>query len=98
MTVEAPAAMALATSPEYCTPPSAITGTPAGLHAATASRIAVIRGAPTPATTRVVQLEPRPTPTLTASTPAYTSAAAPARVATLPPTIWMRSPTSALTL
>ena len=58
--VDAPAASALAMSPEYCSPPSAITGTPAGAQAATASRIAVICGAPTPATTRVVQIEPGP--------------------------------------
>ena len=62
--VDAPAASALAMSPEYCRPPSAITGTPDGAHAATASRIAVICGAPTPATTRVVQIEPGPTPDL----------------------------------
>ena len=47
--------------------------------------MAVTCGTPTPATTRVVQIEPGPTPTLTASTPASTSAWAPARVATLPP-------------
>ena len=50
--------------------------------------MAVTWGTPTPATTRVVQIEPGPTPTLTASTPASTSAWAPSRVATLPPTIW----------
>ncbi|CAM5355360.1 hypothetical protein SNARM312S_03023 [Streptomyces narbonensis] len=38
-----------------------------------------------PATTRVVQMEPGPTPTLTPSTPALTRACAPSRVATLPP-------------
>src|ERR1700733_7160895 len=89
--VDAPAASALAMSPEYCSPPSAITGTPAGPQTATASRIAVICGAPTPATTRVVQIEPGPTPTLTAS-------AAADLVATLPPTTSTRSPTSALSL
>src|SRR5690625_854 len=88
MAVDAPAASALAMSPEYCSPPSAITGTPCGAQAATASMIAVICGAPTPATTRVVQIEPGPTPTLTASAPASTSAAAPDRVATLPPITW----------
>ena len=41
---------------------------------------------PTPVTTRVVQIEPGPTPTFTASTPRSTSARAPASVATLPPT------------
>ena len=44
-----------------------------------ASMIAVTCGTPTPATTRVVQIEPGPTPTLTASAPASTSACAPAR-------------------
>src|ERR1700744_4990940 len=85
MVVDAPAASALAISPEYCNPPSPITGTPAGPQTATASRIAVICGAPTPATTRVVQIEPGPTPTLTASAPASSSACEPALVATLPP-------------
>ena len=37
MTVSAPAAMALAMSPEYCRPPSPITGTPAGRAALAAS-------------------------------------------------------------
>src|SRR6266540_354318 len=39
-----------------------------------------------PVTTRVVQIEPGPTPTFTASTPRSTSARAPASVATLPAT------------
>src|SRR6266851_2963289 len=84
ITLEAPAARALTTSPEYLMPPSAITGTsPAP---ATASRMAVICGTPTPVTTRVVQIEPGPTPTFTASTPRSTRARAPASVATLPAT------------
>ena len=37
MTASAPAAMALAMSPEYCRPPSPITGTPAGRAALAAS-------------------------------------------------------------
>ncbi len=74
-------------SPEYCSPPSPITGTPAGAQACAASKIAVTCGTPTPATTRVVQIDPGPTPTFTASTPASTSACAPARVATFPPMI-----------
>ena len=87
ITVSAPATSALAMSPEYCSPPSAMTG-----HAgrpctrAAAVQIAVTCGTPTPATTRVVQIEPGPTPTLTASAPASTRACAPSRVATLPPT------------
>ncbi len=48
----------------------------------------MICGTPTPATTRVVQIEPGPTPTFTASAPASTSACAPARVATLPAITW----------
>src|SRR5215207_5247725 len=85
MTVSAPATSAFAMSPEYCSPPSPITGTPAGAQAWAASWIAVTCGTPTPATTRVVQIEPGPTPTLTPSAPASTSAWAPARVATFPP-------------
>src|SRR6266566_2120139 len=86
ITLSAPAASAFTTSPEYLTPPSAITGTsPAPV---TASTIAVICGMPTPVTTRVVQIEPGPTPTFTASTPRSTSARAPASVATFPPTSW----------
>src|SRR3989454_158606 len=76
MTQAAPAARALTTSPEYLMPPSAMTGTsPAP---STASRMAVICGTPTPVTTRVVQIEPGPTPTFTASTPRSTSDRAPA--------------------
>ncbi len=85
MTESAPATMALAMSPEYCRPPSAMTGTPAGLQACAAAWTAVICGAPTPVTMRVVQIEPGPTPTLTASGAASTNACAPSRVATLPP-------------
>ena len=63
-------------------PPSAITGTsPAP---SIASNTAVSCGTPTPVTTRVVQIEPGPTPTLTASTPRSTSDRAPSRVATFP--------------
>ena len=47
--------------------------------------IALICGAPTPATIRVVQIEPGPIPTLTASAPASTKAVAAAPVAILPP-------------
>src|ERR687889_1854282 len=87
ITVSAPATSALAMSPEYCSPPSPTTGTPAGRQACAASWIAVTCGTPTPATTRVVQIEPGPTPTFTPSTPASTNALAPAYVATLPPTM-----------
>ncbi len=47
--------------------------------------MAVICGTPTPATMRVVQIEPGPIPTLTPSAPASTSARAAAPVAMLPP-------------
>ena len=47
--------------------------------------MAVICGTPTPATMRVVQIEPGPMPTLTPSAPWSTSAFAPSPVATLPP-------------
>ena len=70
-------------------PPSAITGTSCLRQTATTSRIAVNCGTPTPATMRVVQIEPGPMPTLTASAPASISASAPSAVATLPATIWV---------
>ena len=65
-----------------------MTGTPAGLQASEASWTAVTCGTPQPVTTRVVQMEPGPNPTLTASAPASTNAWAPSRVATLPPMTW----------
>ncbi len=65
-------------------PPSAITGTLAFLASDAASSTAVSCGTPTPATMRVVQIEPGPMPTLTASAPASISALAPSAVATLP--------------
>jgi hypothetical protein len=75
--VEAPAASALARSPEYLMPPSAITGAPDSRAARKASDTAVSCGTPTPATIRVVQMEPGPMPTFTASAPASISARAP---------------------
>src|SRR5438046_593100 len=48
--------------------------------------MAVIIGTPMPATMRVVQIEPAPMPTLTASTPSAMSACVPSAVATLPAT------------
>ena len=68
-------------------PPSAMHGTPAARQASAASYTAVSCGTPTPATTRVVQIEPGPMPTLTASAPASIMACAPSRVAMLPPMI-----------
>ena len=84
MARSAPAASALARSPEYLMPPSAMTGVPVFSAASTASMIAVSCGTPTPATMRVVQIEPGPMPTLMASAPASISALAPSAVATLP--------------
>ena len=77
MTTLAPAAMALVTSPEYLMPPSAMMGMPCLLAARVASAMAVIWGIPAPVTMRVVQMEPGPIPTLTASAPASISAIAP---------------------
>ena len=67
-------------------PPSAITGTPSAAATLATSWTAVICGTPTPATTRVVQIEPGPMPTLTASAPASISARAASAVAMLPAT------------
>jgi hypothetical protein len=84
--MSAPAASALARSPEYLMPPSAITGVPVFFAASTASMIAVSCGTPTPATILVVQIEPGPMPTLIESAPESISALAPSAVATLPAT------------
>src|SRR6478736_2940659 len=84
ITTSAPAAIALATSPENFTPPSEITGTPLSRVALTQEAIAVICGTPAPVTTRVVQIDPGPIPTLTASTPASINSCAPSPVPTLP--------------
>ena len=69
MTLDAPAASALVMSPEYLIPPSAMTGICASAAAREASITAVSCGTPAPVTIRVVQIEPGPTPTFTASTP-----------------------------
>ena len=84
MAQEAPAAIALAKSPENLIPPSAIMGTSPA--AVAQSLIAVNCGTPTPATMRVVQIDPGPIPTLTASAPAPISALVASAVATLPAT------------
>ena len=68
-------------------PPSAMIGTLCGAAARAHSAIAVIIGTPMPATTRVVQIEPAPMPTLTASTPRSISASVASAVATLPATM-----------
>src|SRR2546427_1980074 len=46
--------------------------------------MAVICGTPAPVTTRVVQMDPGPIPTLIPSTPARANSHAPSNVATLP--------------
>ena len=84
ITQSAPAASALTRSPEIF---DAAVGDDrnAGLAASSAqSMMAVSCGTPTPATMRVVQIEPGPMPTLTASAPASISALVPSAVATLP--------------
>src|SRR6266571_4007805 len=86
MTTEAPAAMALVISPEYFTPPSAITGTPVPFAARAASTMAVICGTPAPVTTRVVQMDPGPMPTLRPSKPRAMRSRAPSYVPTFPAT------------
>ena len=65
-------------------PPSLMTGMSKRSAARTHSMIAVICGTPAPATTRVVQIEPGPMPTLIASTPSSQRSIAPSYVATLP--------------
>ena len=65
-------------------PPSAITGTPYFLAISAHSSIADICGTPTPATIRVVQIEPGPIPTFTPSAPANISASAASAVAIFP--------------
>jgi hypothetical protein len=62
-----------------------MTPTPLPFRASDTFATAVICGMPTPATMRVVQIEPGPMPTLTASAPCSTSAAAADAVAMLPP-------------
>src|SRR3989475_10256305 len=84
MTDEAPAAIALVTSPEYLIPPSEMIGTSALAAAAAHSATAVGWGTPAPAPIRVVQMEPGPTPTLIASAPASIRSRTASCVATLP--------------
>src|SRR5213078_1660267 len=61
-------------------------GVPDFFASSTESMIAVICGTPTPATMRVVQIDPGPIPTLMASAPASISALAPSAVAIFPAT------------
>ena len=96
ITESAPAAIALAMSPLYLMPPSATTGMSLPTHVSTTPRTAVSCGTPTPETIRVVQIEPGPIPTFTASAPASMSIPAASPVAMLPATIcapsgaWLR--------
>src|SRR6056300_449524 len=96
ITVSAPAAIAFGISPVYLIPPSAITGTPLPFMAAATSKTAENCGKPTPATTLVVQIDPGPMPTLTASAPAATKNLAASPVAILP-TITSKSGKDAFT-
>ena len=75
---------ALLMSPEKRMPPSAITGMPCAAAAREHSITAVIIGTPMPAITRVVQIEPAPMPTFTASTPRSIRASVASAVATFP--------------
>ena len=86
ITVSAPAAIALTMSPEYVMPPSAITGTPSRRARRVVCQIAESCGMPAPLITRVVQIDPAPTPTLMASAPASARASTPSSVTTLPAT------------
>ena len=84
ITTSAPAPIAFAMSPEYLSPPSAMTGIPASLATSATSEIAVTWGTPIPATIRVVQMEPGPIPTLRPSAPWAIKSSAASRVAMLP--------------
>ena len=66
-------------------PPSAISGTPLPASAVATLSIAMICGTPTPATMRVVQIEPGPMPTLTRVGAGIGQRRAAAPVAMLPP-------------
>jgi len=91
ITACAPAAIAWQDRPSSGCPPSAMIGMPRPSSAAAMLATAVICGTPTPATTRVVQIEPGPIPTLTASTPAATRSSA-ASLVTMLPAMSSRSP------
>ena len=84
---DAPPARAFARSPENLMPPSAITGTPCLSASSAQAMTAASCGTPTPATIRVVQIEPGPMPTLIESAPASISALVASAVATLPATM-----------
>mmetsp|Transcript_11442 Transcript_11442/g.13124 ORF Transcript_11442/g.13124 Transcript_11442/m.13124 type:complete len:394 (-) Transcript_11442:44-1225(-) len=84
ITVSAPAAMALEMSPASLMPPSAMQGTPCRWATSAHSITAESCGTPLPATRRVMQIEPGPTPILSPSAPAAIKSAAPSPVAIFP--------------
>ena len=92
MTESAPEAIALAMSPLYLMPPSAMTGTPCFEQASTAPITAVNWGTPTPVTILVVQMEPGPMPTLMPLAPQSIRASAACGVPTFPAIIWASGP------
>ena len=87
ITQSAPAAIAFTTSPDNLIPPSAITPIPFSWQTSATCITAEIWGTPTPATTLVVQIEPGPTPTFTAFTPASIKSRAASGVTIFPPII-----------
>ena len=89
MTELAPAARALVMSPENLMPPSEITGILLFEASCEHSKTAVICGMPIPVTTRVVQIDPPPMPTFTASAPAVIRSLVASAVATLPAISWI---------
>ena len=84
ITASAPAAKALARSPEYLIPPSEIIFTFLFLMPPLTFKIALNWGTPIPATNLVVQIEPGPIPTLITSTPALSRNFAASGVAIFP--------------
>src|SRR5210317_1785906 len=84
ITASAPAAKALAKSPEYLIPPSAMILTFLFLIPFLTERIALNCGTPIPATNLVVQIDPGPIPTLIISTPKFNKYFAASGVAMFP--------------
>src|SRR6476469_9416330 len=87
MTLDAPAASAIATSRGWRTPPSAHTCLPYFFALAAHSREAETCGRPTPVIIRVVHMAPGPTPTLMMSAPASMRSRTPSAATMLPATI-----------
>ena len=78
---------ALTMSPDFVIPPSASSVTPRFFAACDATYRAVSCGIPTPATMRVVQMEPGPWPTFTIEAPQSARYSTPAAEVTLPATM-----------